>query len=242
MGESQHLQKEHLFDRIYEILWGKIGSGEIASGQRLKDIEWAEILNVSRTPVREAMRKMYQEGILVPLANGGYQVKTFNETDLVNLYRCRAALEAVAAQDAALNATNEQISNLKEIVDRCDLAIESKDKTAAFELNSKFHAEVLLISQNTYVRQVCESLRKMILFYRSSVLREANRNPGESEVYLSRLRIKQIHHKQILSAINNHDGDAAYRLMELHVRETVEDLLCSEQVNSNKKVAESENG
>ena len=231
MTESQHLQKEHLFDRIYEILWKKIGAGEIVAGQRLKDIEWAEALNVSRTPVREAMRKMYQEGILIPLANGGYQVKSLLPADIIDLYRCRAALEAVAAQDAALNASEAQLAALTSIVDRCDSAIESGDKATAFELNSSFHSSALSISKNAYVKQVCESLRKMILFYRASVLRQAEASAEESAVYLSRLKVKQLHHRQILAAIRSRDGDAAYRAMEIHVRETAEDLLPLLSVN-----------
>src|SRR4029077_6682136 len=93
--------RNHLFEQIHGILWEKIRSGEIESGQRLKDIEWARKLNVSRTPVREAMRKMQQEGVLIPLAQGGYEVRPTSRADLIELYRCRAALEALAAEEAA---------------------------------------------------------------------------------------------------------------------------------------------
>mgnify|MGYP003350718015 FL=1 len=91
--------RNHLFEQIHGILWDKIRSGEIVAGQRLKDIEWARKLNVSRTPVREAMRKMQQEGVLVPLAQGGYEVRATSRTDLIELYRCRAALEALATEE-----------------------------------------------------------------------------------------------------------------------------------------------
>lgn len=94
-------EKTHLFEQIHQILWDKIRSGEIVPGQRLKDIEWANRLGVSRTPVREAMRKMQQEGVLMPLAQGGYEVRPTSRRDLIELYRCRAALETLAAEEAA---------------------------------------------------------------------------------------------------------------------------------------------
>ena len=219
------LEKTHLFDRIYEILWDKIGKGEIEPGERLKDSDWAERLQVSRTPVREAMRKMQHEGILLPLANGGYQVRKLKDTDIIDLYRCRAALEAVAAEDAATLAKPSDIAKLRQIIEDCDQAIERGDLQVAFDLNSRFHAEVLDLSPNLYIRQTCDSLRRMIHFYRKSVLRQSQLSESDSSVYVSRLRIKQLHHRQIVDAIAAHDTEQASRLMQNHVRETAEDLL-----------------
>jgi len=225
MTEELLLEKIHLFDRIYDILWSKIGNGEIEPGERLKDVEWAEKLKVSRTPVREAMRKMQHEGILLPLANGGYQVRKLTATDIIDLYRTRAALEALAAEDAATSAKATDVGALKKIVQDCDDAIERGDLQAAFDLNSRFHSVVLELSTNPYVRQTCESLRKMIHFYRKSVLRQSQTSATDSDIYVSRLRIKQLHHRQIVDAIAARDANQAARLMQNHVRETAEDLL-----------------
>ncbi len=225
MTDALLLEKTHLFDRIYDIFWEKIGTGEIQPGHRLKDIEWAEKLQVSRTPVREAMRKLQHEGILLPLNSGGYQVRKLNDTDIIDLYRCRAALEAVAAEDAAARASAADVALLNKIIADCDYAIEKKELRAAFELNSRFHSAVLELSSNAYIRQTCESLRRTILFYRSSVLRQSQASNSESEVYVSRLRIKQLHHRQITDAIAAKDGPLASKLMQNHVRETAEDLL-----------------
>ena len=64
-----------LYEQIYDALWNLIFDGEISAGQRLSDREWALRLSTSRTPVREAMRQMARDGILVALENGGYQVR-----------------------------------------------------------------------------------------------------------------------------------------------------------------------
>ena len=85
-----------LYEQIYDALWDLIFKGEIQSGQRLSDREWAERLSTSRTPVREAMRQMARDGVLIVLENGGYQVRTVDPQGLANLYRCRAPLAALA--------------------------------------------------------------------------------------------------------------------------------------------------
>lgn len=225
MTEALIHEKTHLFDRVYEVLWEKIGSGDIAPGDRLKDTEWAERLQVSRTPVREAMRKMQHEGILLPLANGGYQVRKLKDADIIDLYRCRAALEAVATEDACEAASAQDIAALQATVDECDAAIERNDMRSAFASNSKFHAQILALSGNAYVKQACESLRRMILFYRSSVLKKSEQDARHGATYVERLKVKQLHHREIVAAIASRDAAKAARLMQLHVRETAADLL-----------------
>jgi len=225
MTEALVHEKTHLFDRVYEVLWDKIGTGEIAPGDRLKDSEWAERLQISRTPVREAMRKMQHEGILLPLTNGGYQVRKLKDSDIVDLYRCRAALEAVATEDACDAATPQDIEALHKTIDDCDAAIERGEMRVAFELNSKFHAQLLAISRNVYVKQACDSLRRMILFYRSSVLKKSEKSALHGAAYVARLKVKQMHHRQITAAIAARDAAKAAKLMQEHVRETAADLL-----------------
>ncbi len=225
MTEALVHEKTHLFDRVYEVLWGKIGSGEIAPGNRLKDSEWAERLQISRTPVREAMRKMQHEGILLPLANGGYQVRKLKDSDIIDLYRCRAALEGVATEDACNSATAQDIEALQKTIDDCDAAIEQGHMRMAFELNSKFHAQVLALSGNAYVKQACNSLRRMILFYRSSVLKKSEQEARHGQTYVARLKVKQLHHREIVAAIVARQPAKAAKLMQNHVRETAADLL-----------------
>ena len=218
-------EKTHLFDRVYEVLWDKIGTGEISPGDRLKDTVWAERLQISRTPVREAMRKMQHEGVLLPLANGGYQVRRLTDSDIIDLYRCRAALEAVAAEDACERATPQDIDALHATIEDCDAAIERLDMRTAFELNTKFHAQVLALSGNTYVKQACDSLRRMVMFYRRSVLKSSETDPRHSATYVARLKVKQLHHRGIAAALSARNGALAAKLMQDHVRETAEDLL-----------------
>ena len=217
--------RNHLFEQIHGILWEKIRSGEIESGQRLKDIEWARKLNVSRTPVREAMRKMQQEGVLVPLAQGGYEVRGTSQVDLMELYRCRAALEALAAEDAASRFDEAVAARFEDLVRRADEAIEHGDLDTAFKLNTKFHADILELSGNRHLRGLLDALQRLVLFYRAALLRMSKDDARTKALYLDRLRVKQDCHREILAALRAKDGARAAALMRAHVRETAEDLL-----------------
>jgi len=217
--------RSHLFEQVHGILWEKIRSGEIGPGQRLKDIEWARKLNVSRTPVREAMRKMQQEGVLMPLAQGGYEVRATSRDDLIELYRCRAALEALAADDAARAfdaSADEQLSGL---IDACDRAIERGDLEQAFALNTEFHSALIALSGNQHLKGLLDTLRRLVLFYRGALLLQSQTDERNRALYLERLRVKQMRHREILAALRERDGSGAAALMQSHVRETAEDLL-----------------
>ncbi len=217
--------RNHLFEQIHGILWEKIRSGEIESGQRLKDIEWARKLNVSRTPVREAMRKMQQEGVLVPLAQGGYEVRATSRTDLVELYRCRAALEALAAEQAAEHCDAATAAQFEQMITDADVAIERGDLDGAFALNTQFHVAILEASGNRHLGGLLEALQRLVMFYRAALLRLSKDSARGKAVYLDRLRVKQERHREILSALRMQDGARAAALMQAHVRETAEDLL-----------------
>jgi DNA-binding GntR family transcriptional regulator len=225
MEQTQQPSKSHLFEQIHEILWDRIRAGEIVPGQRLRDLEWAQKLNVSRTPVREAMRKMQQEGILTPIAQGGYEVRPVSRSDLVGLYRCRAAMEALATEDAAAKCDDRAGAELEALVDRCDEAIAREELDAAYALNTSFHRSVIAMSDNEHLRFVLESLRRMIEFYRAALLNKAKADPESKKEYVERLKVKQQRHREIVAALRARDGARAARLMEGHIRETAEDLL-----------------
>lgn len=225
MEQTRTPIKTHLFEQIHEILWERIRTGEIVPGQRLRDIEWAHKLAVSRTPVREAMRKMQQEGILTALAQGGYEVRPVSHEDLVGLYRCRAAMEALATEDAAARCDAAAADTLMALVKSCDDAIVRGDLDEAYKLNTSFHREVIAMSDNVHLKNVLGTLRRMIEFYRGALLNKAKGDPGSRLEYLKRLEVKQERHREIVAALRTRDGPAAARLMEGHIRETAEDLL-----------------
>src|ERR1700722_7323913 len=93
-GDPLHLQ-------VYDHIWTALMAGELPPGTRLKDGDWAQRLGVSRTPVREAFRKLVQDGALDPLESVGFSVHVFTAREVAGLYHCRGALERLVAEEAS---------------------------------------------------------------------------------------------------------------------------------------------
>jgi len=218
-----------LFDQVHGALWGMIIKGDIKPGQRLKDSEWSTKLNVSRTPVREAMRKLQQEGVLLPLASGGYQVKAVSNTDLAELYTCRAALEAMATELASQRMKAGDVAQIANAVYAADEAIEAGQLDEAFALNSSFHRQILELSGNSHLNFLSETLNKMVLFYRSALLNRVKRDPQLANAYVARLRIKQEAHREIIAAMVAGKHREAGELMREHVLASIKELTTEEQ-------------
>ncbi len=217
-----------LFDQVHDVLWDMIIKGEIKPGQRLKDSEWAAKLNLSRTPVREAMRKLQQEGVLLPLASGGYQVKAVSNTDLAELYTCRAALEAMATELASQRMKANDVAKLADAVYAADEAIEAEELDKAFALNSGFHKQILALSGNSHLNLLSETLNKMVLFYRSALLNKVKGDPQLTTAYQARLRIKQEAHRAIIAAMVAGKHREAGELMREHVLASIKELTQSD--------------
>ncbi|WP_420349385.1 GntR family transcriptional regulator [Pelagibius sp.] len=217
-------RSSHLFEQIHDILWSKILSGEIEPTQRLKDAEWARKLGVSRTPVREAMRKMHQEGILIPLSMGGYEVRPASMTDLHGLYRCRCALEVQAVREAAESFLPKHAKRFGALVRATDKAIDAKDLDRVLELNSQFHQDLVEQSGNTHLVGLCETIRKLTLFYRTALLNRVKSDSSREPDYVERLMTKQEEHRAIIAALSTNDGEKAASLMQSHLLSTAQHM------------------
>ncbi|WP_159587750.1 GntR family transcriptional regulator [Chelativorans xinjiangense] len=214
----------HLYRQIHDILWEKILHGEIEPLERLKDVEWAQKLGVSRTPVREAMRKMEQEGILRPLSQGGYEVRPVSDEDRRELYLCRAALEAVAVREAAGKAKPRAIKKLERYLHDGDEAIRKGDIDHVFELNTAFHRELIDLSQNKHLIGLCNTVQKLVHLYRSARLNRVKTGKTNKAEYLEHLAAEQREHHAILDAVKAGEGETAARLIERHLLKTVQEM------------------
>lgn len=217
-----------LFDQVYDILWKRILAGEISHGTRLSDLDWSKKLNVSRTPVREAMRKLQQDGILVQLDRGGCEIRRMETSDLRSLYRCRAVLEALAVREAVGNVTDRQVAKLTEVVDSTQAALDSRAFEHAFELNTRFHSLILKMSRNPYLERLLTDLRRMILFARSSLMIAANQSEI-TDSYADHLQRVQVDHRLILDSIMARDAEAAAARMQSHLFSTGDDMAALAQ-------------
>lgn len=218
-----------LFEQVHGHLWDRIITGEIKPGERLKDSEWATKLNLSRTPVREAMRKLQQEGVLLPLAASGYQVKTVSNNDLRELYTCRAALESLATELASQQLKPNDVALLMDTIYEADTAIEAGELDKAFKLNSSFHKQILELSGNSHLNFLADTLNKLILFYRSALLNKVKGDPELKRAYQERLRVKQEAHRTIVASMVAGKHRESGELMREHVLLSIKELTTNEE-------------
>lgn len=217
-------RSEHLYDQIYEIFWSKIVSGEITPRQRLSDVEWSKRLEVSRTPVREALRKLEQDGVLEPLARGGYEVRSVRVLDLRCLYNCRAALEALAMRDAAARITAKEGKALARLIDETEQLIARNDFETALHRNTQFHDQVVALSENGYLQHLLLGIRRLILFSRSALMNAARSHPEAQRAYALHLIATQKDHRLILERLLARDGEGAAAAMQRHLFGTADDM------------------
>lgn len=217
-------RSDHLYDQIYEILWEKILAREITPGQRLSDVDWGRQLNVSRTPAREAMRKLEQEGILLPLPRGGYELRAVNPRDLKGLYRCRAVLEGLAAHEAASGLSAADCTGLEQLISTTERHVAARAFDDALKCNTEFHSRIIEAAENPHLVRLLQSLRRLILFNRVSLINVTRLSPQADLSYGDHIERTQHDHRSILQALRARDGALASSLMQAHLFRTADDM------------------
>jgi DNA-binding GntR family transcriptional regulator len=197
-------------EAVYRALRHGIVHGDLAPGERLRSDALATELRVSRTPVREALRKLEAEG-LVAHAGSRLVVRAITEQDLTELFYVREALEGMAARLAAENATPAEIAAIRELLEDMDTVRRSGDIGVFRRLAGEFHRLVCRAAHNDRLLQSLQSLLDHVRQFQSSTLYGEGR-PAEA------LR----EHRKLLAAIEARDGESAERLAREHRRRTLE--------------------
>jgi DNA-binding GntR family transcriptional regulator len=221
---SSLIRTEPLYDQIYDVLWQRILALEIPAGARVRDVEWAEKLNVSRTPVREALRKLQKDGVLEPIGHGRYVLKRIDAQELRSLYRCRAVLEGLAVRDLDGDISAEDIARLNAIVERTQGCLATRDFVSVYQLNTEFHGEIVALARNPHLQTLLATVRRLILYARSSLRMLIEGNEALTGAYAEHLQRSQERHVAILAAITEKSFDKAAEQMERHLFETAEHM------------------
>ncbi|MCL5677020.1 MAG: GntR family transcriptional regulator [Firmicutes bacterium] len=195
-----------LYQQVYSLLREAIEKGAVAPGQRLVETAVAEQLEVSRTPVRDALRKLENEHLIVALPGGGYEAHRPSPQEVGDLYDLRAALEGLASRLAANHASARDLQAMDETIQAMREAYGRSDLNAVIQLNTRFHDLLVTASGNSYVQEVMNLLRPRILQLRNFV-RELHEDP--------RLVLKA--HEGILNALQSRNEVQAESLMPTHI-------------------------
>jgi GntR family transcriptional regulator, rspAB operon transcriptional repressor len=199
-----------LYQQVYELLRRKILEGEYAPGESLQESRMAEMLRVSRTPVREALRQLEQEGLLV--AQGSERaVRNLTWEEFVELYTCRMALERLVADRSASLATEGEIKDMAAAIKEARAAVAAGDHAGVLSANTRFHDRMVESARMKPLRQLMGTIRGPILVARRRLLTDSEVEAAICD-----------EHEKILDAIRRRDVEAAQERMEWHMKNDIE--------------------
>lgn len=203
-----------LEERVYFALEEEILSGQHKRGDTLTENSLSTRLGVSRTPIRGALHRLSEEGLIEMIPNRGAVVIGVGREDLIDIYKIRMRLEGLASAEAARKISEEDKEKLRDSVELAEFYIKKQDAERLKELDSQFHSIIYKASGNRLLYKTLSELHRNIHVYRKRSL-----------AVPERLAVSVMEHREILSAIERGDADEADRLTSAHIAAALENLL-----------------
>ena len=200
-----------LRDVVFNTLRQAILRGELSPGERLLEIHLANKLGVSRTPIREAIRKLELEGLVLMIPRKGAVVAEITEKSLRDVLEVRKALEELAVRLACEKIQDEEIEELKAAAKEFENALKSGDVTVFAEADVKFHDIIYRTTDNQRLIQLLYNLREQMYRYRVEYLKRKDSH----EVLLAE-------HQRIIETIEKRDEKSAVEAVCTHIDNQVE--------------------
>lgn len=206
-----------LRDVVFNTLRQAILRGELKPGERLMEIQLANKLGVSRTPIREAIRKLELEGLVLMIPRRGAEVAEITEKSLRDVLEVRDALEERAVELACDRITSEDIEKLKVAAREFELALQGGDVTEYAEADVKFHDIIYFATDNQKLIQLLYNFREQMYRYRVEYLKRKEVHP-----------VLLAEHMHIIECIERKDKKAAKIAISTHIEnqaKTVSDTI-----------------
>ena len=200
-----------LRDVVFNTLRQAILRGELKPGERLMEIQLANKLGVSRTPIREAIRKLELEGLVLMIPRQGAEVAEITEKSLRDVLEVRKALEELAVQLACDKITEEGIQELEKCAGEFKKILKSDDITEIAEADVRFHDVIYMATDNQKLIQLLSNLREHMYRYRVEYLK----NPEVHEQLLKE-------HEEIICHIKKGEKEEAVRIVCRHIDNQVD--------------------
>lgn len=187
-----------LRDVVFNTLRQAILKGELAPGERLMEIALAKKLGVSRTPIREAIRKLELEGLVLMIPRRGAEVARISEKSLKDVLEVRRSLEELAIELACQRMTEENVDELEQAGKDFEKAISSGSAIGMAEADEAFHDVIYNSTGNKRLVQILNNLREQMYRFRLEYIKDEDKR-----------QILQLEHKKILEALRlRHMADA----------------------------------
>ncbi|MCC3866073.1 GntR family transcriptional regulator [Terrisporobacter petrolearius] len=209
-----------LRDVVFENLRTAILEGNLKAGQRLMEVQLAEQLGVSRTPIREAIRKLELEGLVVMLPRKGAYVANMSFKDLIDVLEIRASLEGLAASLASERLREEDIAELERVAKEFEKSVRETDIDNVLKKDVEFHEKIFLMANNKKLYHLITSLWEQVHRFRVTYV-------SNYEASLSLVD----EHNRILEAIKSGDSELAKKYATEHI-ELAEQFFMENTVNN----------
>ncbi|MFB0508055.1 MAG: GntR family transcriptional regulator [Thermodesulfobacteriota bacterium] len=207
--------KEPLQERVYSHLRSAILSGSILPEERLVEELVARALEVSRTPVREALHKLEREGLIEHFPNRGFAVAKETESQVAEIFEIRAILEGYILRIACESATDDFLSELKSLLEKAERCFTESKIEELHRINTMFHDRIIYqVSGRVRLKSLVKDLTEYVLRYRSATLQF----PGGAERTLG-------WHEKIILALETGDPDLCERIMRAHIEGAKTDAI-----------------
>ena len=203
-----------LEERVFATLEEEILTGKLTRGESLGEKMLSERLGVSRTPIRSALARLSEEGLIKSVVNKGAVVIGITKEDIVDIYHIRMRLEGLASLIAANKITPEALGELLESVELSEFYIKKNNTEKLKELDSEFHETIYRATENKPLCKTLSELHRKIKTYRKLSLTV----PG-------RLERSVAEHREIYEAIAAGNGELADKLTSLHVKRALDNML-----------------
>lgn len=195
-----------LRDVVFNTLRKAILTGELQPGERLMEIHLANQLGVSRTPIREAIRKLELDGLVIMIPRRGAEVAQITEKELKDVLEVRRALDALCAELACDRITEEEKLQLKKACIEFEKATATGDATTIAEADVKLHDIIVAATGNKRLIQLVNNLSEQMYRYRFEYIKDENQHNHLVD-----------EHRMIYESIIKHDKEKAAQAARMHI-------------------------
>ncbi len=207
-------QNKPMRDVIYESLRSTIIGGKIPVGERIIEKEYADRLNISRTPIREALKRLEHEELVEYIPRFGVVVKRISREDVIEVFKIRHSLEVLAAINAMDHITPSQIQEIKDLLDLTEEKNNEGKVDEVITLFGEFNSKIYKAGKMNRLASMIKKLNEYLQRFRSiSITNEDRRKAGLTE------------HRKILQAIIDKDEDRVDIIIKEHLDESLKIVL-----------------
>ncbi|MBQ9299854.1 MAG: GntR family transcriptional regulator [Clostridia bacterium] len=203
-------------DIAYDRLKHAIITGELPAGARIVETTYAEQLHISRTPLREALRKLERDGLVEYVLRHGVVVRAFTVADIEEIFTIRNSMMMLILPSVVANVTAKDIAEFRVLLSEMDVAQQEEDCDALASFNRAFHSKLEHLSDKKRILRVIDDQEEYILRFSAITIASIVR----------RSRAHQEHHEMV-DMLEKHDLEGLEKLMAHHLEESKQTCLAA---------------